>query len=254
MHFGCSLSMHGPPVAGIAHVDWCIISFDIHFGSSKPDSIPLNWAQFCDLLRQTNKDDNPVDPNDKITGQRIHAITASSGVVGGNDDQQAMIKSDEKAILLVDISTFSFRFSTLFPISEIDYADGDEMPVTGDPPPASPPIFMKPMHIMGSTEVLSTVSVTIDASSGPAKGDPGKFLYSKILKQVPSALWGACKSYVLPCKQRPCNNKIPSNRRPSPRSLQPKEWNSSHPPRSSHPNRTANNGHPIPCPGTHLLR
>lgn len=81
---------------------WCIISFEIRFGYSKLNSTPLNWAQFCDLLRQTNRNDKPVDPNDNITGQRIHTITAPAGVVGGNDDQQAMIKSVEKAILLVD--------------------------------------------------------------------------------------------------------------------------------------------------------
>ena len=106
-------------VAGIAHVDTCIISFEI-----QPDSTALTWTLFCHLLRLTNKDDKLVDTNDTSTGQRLHAITASAGVVQGDSNRSAVIKSNEESLLLVDISTFSFRFSTLCPISEVDHAAG----------------------------------------------------------------------------------------------------------------------------------
>ena len=199
VHFGATVSLHGPPLAGTAHVDWCIISFDITFGSAKANSKPLTWPQFHALLRQAPENSLP-DTTDKDTGQGFHTISSSSGTIGvvpdssitgNNKDQQAIIDSKGTETILVNKSTFAFSIASLFPIKSINYADGSAVPNTVQDPKTT---YIKPMQD-GSGNTTSTLSIDITSTAGspPTAGEKGKFWYQPIYKEVPTAIWGQCK-------------------------------------------------------------
>ena len=49
IHFGASVHLHGPPMAGYVFVDWNIISFTIHFGDLDTGNDPLIWDEMWAL-------------------------------------------------------------------------------------------------------------------------------------------------------------------------------------------------------------
>ncbi|KAG8525205.1 uncharacterized protein KY384_008849 [Bacidia gigantensis] len=193
VHLGASLDLHGPPLAGVAHVDWSIISFDIHFGDANPKTVALDWDGFCALLRGVPAVTND-DKKDEITGQGLHAVAATGGLLGKNTDPAAMKASTGVETLQVNKSTFSLRFSTLFPITNIVF-DGFAGSKT---PTGVPPTYMKPMHIDHQSTVSSTVTITISPAAS--------FNLAWIYKQVPTALWDEYQSNTDPSSGNPVSS------------------------------------------------
>ena len=176
VHLGCSLDLHGPPIAGIVHVDWSILSFDIHFGSASPRNQPLTWVEFCALLRQDSGDAKD-DPENTMTGKHLHTFANTGGVIDGPSKYGG-------GPLLVDASRFAFRFTTLFPLPTIAYDVGD---LSGDGLTTTDPIYGKSMHITQSQPVTSSLTVTIIDSHGTA----ANFSYEILQKASTSSALGS---------------------------------------------------------------
>ena len=187
VHLGANVELHGPPLAGVAHVDWSIISFDIHFGKSASTPQKLDWDGFRALLRGIPAVNND-DLKDQITGQGMHAVTATDGLLGGNSDPSSVKPSTGIETLQINKAIFSFRFSTLFPITEIVFAA-----FAGSTKPSGVlSTYMKPMQIDNTLTVSSILTITISPAA--------KFDVQWIYKQVPTALWEACEwLHTCPC-------------------------------------------------------
>lgn len=181
--------MH-PPLSGVAHIDWCIISFDVHFGSPPPPPLPLKWEQFYSLLWQDKQGE--VIPDDQITGQQMHYITLTSGVIANTRNQLPYAKSNTAKTSLVNSATIPCRFATLFPITSYVIACGDPTTLTYK----GPKTYMKPMKIQVlSAPVTSTLTVKVTQQNicGKNVSPPdAKFKVVPLLKQMPTAVWDPC--------------------------------------------------------------
>ena len=71
---GCSLELHGPPVAGKVKVHWSVISFTVTFGNSNPSSTAIDWAGFTSLLLQ-----NPASSAKIVGVDPLHTLAATGG-------------------------------------------------------------------------------------------------------------------------------------------------------------------------------
>ncbi|KAL8802317.1 MAG: hypothetical protein Q9182_003895 [Xanthomendoza sp. 2 TL-2023] len=173
---GCSLELHGPPVAGKVKVDWYIISFTIHFGDSHPNSTAIDWPGFVALLVQ-----DPASAAKTPSIDPLHTLATTAGVL------QPETNNPPPAYWTVDASTFAFRFASLFPIRNV-YDSQNKKQYTSDKPAP----FMKPMHIPASVDVTSDVIISITNAQNADISD--FFTLSPIIKKVPTAIWGAYDS------------------------------------------------------------
>ena len=186
LDLGASAEFSGPPIAGVVHVTWHIISFDILFGNANPQTAALTWNQFYDLLLQL-PDNTPPTTTDVTNGQGMHTISPTSGVLANTTNSSSMIQQNTSTeVLLVDKATFSFSFTSSFPITSISYGGGDQVQGTSQ---TTDTLYIKPMHV--STAVTSQLTITITGVNSLAS-----FTWSPIYKQVPIAVWGACKSDI----------------------------------------------------------
>ncbi|KAL8993712.1 MAG: hypothetical protein Q9169_006143 [Polycauliona sp. 2 TL-2023] len=169
---GCSLELHGPPVAGKVKVDWKIISFSIAFGPAPPKLSLPNWQDFTALLLQ-----NPASAAKRSGIDPLHALAATAGVIPAGSHKTT------PSTWTVDGSAFAFRFTSLFPIRAL-YDSSNTKIYTSDK--AAP--FMKPMHITSSTDMTSNLTISITDEANQDVTD--FFTISPISKKVPAALWG----------------------------------------------------------------
>ena len=182
VHFGSSLSLHGPPLAGVVHITLSFVTFDIHFGPSAVKPAALKFPQFYTLLLQL-PDGTPINTADVLTGQGMHTITPTAGVIPDNQDQQAMVQQEtDKSVVLVDKSSMSFSFASAFPITSVKYFDDVEWT------PDAQATNIKPMQISSGVTAKLLIEINEGENSSGAR-----LLWDPVYKQVPSAMWGACK-------------------------------------------------------------
>ena len=181
VHFGARLDLWGPPVAGVVHIEWSILTLDVWFGDSYQSPAQLTWTEFSSLLRQETGDAQ----NNTLLDQGLHSIAASSGVLTNSGSTSITIRSQTAEAILVNAATFSFMFTSLFPITSTTYTAGQ---VVGQSSPPHP-TYIKPMQIRNTDTVKGDLAVIIRDSAGK----DAKFFYQPVQKQVPTALWNACK-------------------------------------------------------------
>ena len=162
--YGAAVHLVGPPTAGYVRIKWIIISFDIGFGPSHTIPPALKYTDF----------ESQLTSNGTST---MHTLTAQDGLIG---------QDSQSNLWTVNPTTFILQLTVLFPLSEID-VNGVSMPLTG----VQDKIYVKPMQI--ATAVNSVLTVTVK-STGDQPEIPSYQNTSLILKDVPKALWGACKS------------------------------------------------------------
>lgn len=181
VHFGASVHLHGPPMAGYVFVDWDIISFTIHFGDSDPKNDPLTWDEMWALLKQI---DSSAGGDDKETAAIVFAVT------GGLTHSQAdTVKITAETTDRWDVSggQFEFTVKTLFPITQFKYTYSENETLVYDF--QGPSTFIKPMHVTSNDKVTSELKIEIL----PDKTKLPWFPAEPITEFVPTALWGACK-------------------------------------------------------------
>ena len=220
-HFGCSLDMWGPPVAGNAHIDWCIMSFDVHFGAPPAPAPALTWIQFHDMLLQS--------PGSKGTGSGSGSTLLTLSPTSALIDPKSLLPPPATGVWAVSGSTFQFRCTSLFPIMTVQSANKTVLYTS---PNARP--FMKPMRINVNNNVTSSLTVQIIEDTSGADTS-SLFTLTAITKLVPAAVWSPCMSSLL-CVLSPFSLQLHQpkltqpNRRPSNRPLQHKLHKQQHPP------------------------
>lgn len=176
------LHLHGPPVAGVVHVDWTIFAFDVHFGNENSSVPPaLSWSGFKAMIQQRKEDEAEKSMLDIKTTQGLQSKAG----------EQGEIHTTEAAPWCVDSLTLALSVTSMFPIQKFKLNNGDAQSV-GD---AYKDIYMQPMHVADS--VSSTLEITIQHTSS----NPPKYLNMRhdiVVKNLPSAIWGKCKSPFLP--------------------------------------------------------
>lgn len=205
VHFGASLDLHGPPVAGIAHVDWSVCSFDVHFGRSTANQDPVGWLSFVNLLLQkgSSSSDPALTDESEITGNIMHTTTATNGLTQAPGTNNISTESNTVGTdtWLVNGNIFSFQFTSMFPPATVSYVSSATPSYdykTDNPQYPGP--SMQPMHIEDHMGVTSSLTVTVNAYDPVTQKDltgandppAAAFGYQPIVKQVPAALWQAC--------------------------------------------------------------
>ena len=71
---GCSLELHGPPLAGKVTVNWYVVSITIHFGGTRNKSAAVGWDDFTSLLIQ-----NEGSAMETPTIHPLHTLATTSG-------------------------------------------------------------------------------------------------------------------------------------------------------------------------------
>lgn len=183
--FSAAVHLQGPPLAGYAKIDWSIISFTIHFGSSNPPTTAIPWADFVSLIRQDDPSNPPkIETN---TGNGMHSYSASSGLLN-DQGTNAAIKSAASTPWSVNGILFTFSFNSIFPITQFGYKG------SGSSYSGGPRVFMKPMHINNDgPAVVSTVQIQITPTNNTSVPSPICNL-SPVIQKVPAALWGPYNS------------------------------------------------------------
>lgn len=201
--FGCSLHIHGPPVAGYVTVGWSILSFDIYFGNANETSQRLTWLQFQDLIRQDGIISSPQSAN---APPSLLKASATNGLVSSpnSDPETQMVtqKADPQAtppvvpVWNVNHAIFTFDITTIFPITLAQLnGSGLNLPTTfkdafgADKPLGD--VSMKPMQ--AKQNVTSALSVSIKDQYNNYVA----FVPAVLTKNLPTALWNKCKHTTL---------------------------------------------------------
>jgi len=157
---GADLHIWGPEFAGHAHIHLWIVSFDVSFGGSMPDTKPIDWKTFRTAFL----------PKD----EEICSITVRDGLVKGTPD-----KTD---LGIINPTRFSLLTNSVIPSNaayagkEITAAELGEVGEIGIGSMALAPENLVSIH---------KISITRDGEN--AETD---FQFIPIKKNLPAALWG----------------------------------------------------------------
>ena len=204
---GASLSLAGPPLHGRVHIDFWVMSFNIHFGPNAEAPDPPNLEGFHQMVLQSKDQQSlaamlmaaPTKPGSTATSKDDHVFTCRGGLVEGKGDETI---TTENANWLVKAGSFAFAIDVHFALSDAEVMPPEEF---GDPYPNMKPlefhssekIYAKPME--NNKEITSKLTVTIKApkafstTSEPDEINDHHWQVTEIIKEVPSALWGNCK-------------------------------------------------------------
>lgn len=155
---GANLHIWGPEFAGIAHVDWSIVSFDIAFGNrNKPKLEPLSWGKFKSAFLPENT--------------AICTVTIADG----------LIKQDMNEVMIVNPTELELTTNSIIPATETNVRDQKGGAYKG--------IFFG-IGCMKIDKVNSSYHhITITDEKG--NDVTNDFMFEPILQSVPSALWGS---------------------------------------------------------------
>jgi hypothetical protein len=181
VELGATVHLWGPPFGGIAHVRWCVISFDIDFGSRQnPVPEPIDWDEF-------HKSFLPQQLNEKEQNkQQIQDPTVSTiRITGGLIREQEIEKENDggkKTLRVVNGHEFSFITEALIPCTHVRL--NNKAIDTGQEVNTAE-LGIRPM---GIDSLKSEHAVVVEKDGQPANGW-GYLAPSLIRKNVPYALW-----------------------------------------------------------------
>lgn len=186
-HIGASLTVHGPPFGGHAHIDLDVISFDIDFGADDSGPGALDWDGFRAML--------PGDPSTDATASPLLGATVTDGLVKDCSGTATPAVARARALAatadedtpdwVVNGTHFSFAIKSSLPITK---ASSGKVTVTE--PPVGATIGILPMAV-GNAE--GTLDVTITGPEGVivASTDPAaEISVAPMVTQGAPALWG----------------------------------------------------------------
>jgi len=155
LSLGANMRIQGPEFSGVAHVDWCIVSFDIAFGSKPKEPPALQWAQFKAAFLPPDKDICTV-----TVGEGLTRKAADTYVV--NPAELVLSTNSEIPSTTSNIDTTGCSFTNDFGIG-----------------------CMKVTEIPSSHHHIQV----LDTDAGN-KDVTDQFVYEPILKNAPEAMWG----------------------------------------------------------------
>ncbi len=157
VHLGADLSIWGPDFSGIATLEICGVHLHVSFGENRKTIKPLTWDQFeQSFLPKANQ----------------ISIKATSGLINQVGDE-----------LVLDPDAFMVEVNTTVPLKSLSSTEEVTLGTgSGDATPNFE-FGIAPMN-KSSDEIESDIQVSF------AKGNPGDFKVTPILKSVPTGLWG----------------------------------------------------------------
>ncbi|KAJ5725999.1 uncharacterized protein N7483_007356 [Penicillium malachiteum] len=168
INLGADLDLHGPPMAGIAHFSFWVMSFDVAFGESKPTVTPLTLSGFWDMLSKGTP------------GKSNHVMAVEAGLLPSpTQDAKKDESSVKETISLVRGGSLALGIYARVPINSATYPGAKS--VEDDTP-----IRSRPMQLTNTT-IKSNIAFTITPPPDNA------FTLFPIIKDVPTSIWGECK-------------------------------------------------------------
>jgi hypothetical protein len=161
---GADLHMWGPPTGGTVHIDLCVVSFSVGFGSDSAgqQNDPLDWPGFTALLP------------DSAT---VCRIAVNDGLYKTAD---APANSSGK-LWVVRAQRFAFQTQSAIPASHLQY--GSQAPVAAQ----AGGISIKPMN---QTGVNSTHLLKVYEPGNADPADVSAWTLTPATRAMPDSLWG----------------------------------------------------------------
>jgi len=212
VEIGATLTLQGPPISGLVHVNFWVFGFDIHFGpNTTPDAKRALLIEFCHLVLQTgspsaatgitplphlficNSGLLPSQPPQKQA--TTTAITQSRITELGEIEEELEEEEDtDNPVWEVKAGTFTFTISSAFAISSAVVYPESNPKIIFDAPeaPETAGVYSRPMHLQ-SEAMTSVLNVEIDiATAIPREVYEPRWELRAVIKSVPKALWDQC--------------------------------------------------------------
>lgn len=193
VEMGARLSLMGPPLRGIVHVDFWVFGFDIAFGDTAGavQSPDVSFQSFWNLVTQA---ESSSSQSVEAGGKAAHLFSCNKGLLvqetekdNKPDDKGLVVEKDKKVTVndtwLVRSGVFQFTIECQFAVQLVTVNNKkalEPQSVTIDD------IYAKPMRL--SKRIDSTLSVTIEG----ADNSSSVWKATSAWKDVPQALWGQC--------------------------------------------------------------
>jgi hypothetical protein len=184
VELGVSVHLWGPPLRGLAHVDWWVISFDIPInipsgGSTSPPSNATTLKDWPTFATASLPQGGPCRARPASGLQSIVTTTTAAGTVG-------------ETIWLFSGDTLGLATESAIPLSQAAIAGPEPTTLTG------PPVNVYPLAAGTSVTVTQQVYVAQwntatwqPGSPLPAGIDVHEWGWASVAGQLPAALWGA---------------------------------------------------------------
>ena len=178
---GADLTMWGPPLAGRVHVDIKVKQFDIYFGESSSSNPPVSLLEFYHLVLQASSGGAGTST---ATPQQDegHTFLAQSGLI--NDSDKPARERNQ---------TWTVRGGALSLVvgckMAIGRADQTGSPEDNHVEYTTNKIYARPMRL---TEPL-TSTLKLSITRAGLETAVQAWGMDKVLKSVPTGLWGRCK-------------------------------------------------------------
>lgn len=211
---GGDLQLSGPPMAGVAHINWYVISFTVAFGASQQGApSPLKWTDdngtgFAQTLLPHRTTEKPaaLQRMALAAGAVMGEAAPEKGSVepGGvytitvNDGLLRSFTRDGQTIWVVRPNHFVFSAVTTIPATEVDVAGAKDgkptlttlTPQDKCPRPAGTDYFVC-IRPMKATLSKSAFTVKMQQAGDSELFDlDGHFDYAASCQSVPAAKWG----------------------------------------------------------------
>ena len=185
LEFTASLSLHGPPIAGTAHLHLWTYSVTVCFGPGPAPPPALGWTDFLRLVKNLQKGEDETKMTNFMFTITQGEITPGSADAGATPAQ---------GVSNVRAAQFKFQVETrVLVIAAVIGPAGKSVISTDDAGnPWTPQVYATPMQL-GSPFSGSDLSILLKREStdelAPLKGTP-------MFKKLPPALWGECKCSI----------------------------------------------------------
>lgn len=184
---GADVELWGPPLAGVAHVNWWVISFTIAINGGGRPKLPgrvIDWPTFEATFLPAPPDPSRASAPTAPPNTGICRPRAAAGLT-------ATAEQDGDPVWLVSADQFVLATETLIPATRIE--------ITGPTPETSrtfegPAISAYPMGKVSLDSIHTLLVRPADSSlSAPATLplDLSRWAWAPAAASVPSAMWGA---------------------------------------------------------------
>ncbi|RSL77000.1 hypothetical protein CEP51_009456 [Fusarium floridanum] len=179
VEIAASLSLMGPPLRGIVHVDFWVFGFDIAFGDPDGAAVPppVTFEHFWNLVTQAESKSATAN---KTGNKDAHMFSCTKGLMTEKNEHP---KATDP--WLVRSGVFQFTVECQFAIQSVT-VNGDQ--ASSPEGTAIDKIYAKPMRL--TKPITSTLSVVIN---GPGGSETKGWKAKSAWKHVPQALWGMYK-------------------------------------------------------------
>jgi hypothetical protein len=199
VEIGADLTLWGPPVAGLIHVNFWITSFDIAFGGQEDKQYPLSLEKFYELVLQSSKKTGSqrhlskvlapsTSPNLPIKNEG-HVFLAQSGLVNNSNNPERT----QNETWLVRAGSFSCVVACKMAIKSATLNDKD----TATTITSNHDVYSKPMKLQDPLNSHLTVTIEQDPDSFQEGEDKIGWCMSEYIKPVPRGLWEKCQFQLL---------------------------------------------------------